>query len=1055
MRIWRDGVELSAGPRQQAYLLALLLAREGRPISIDELVGLIWGEDAPASALNATHKYVGALRRLLEPALLHRKSGSYILRRGSGYLCAAGPGALDLVDFRSLVASARVQLEERRGDVALELYLEALGLWEGPAGDGMVHGPAATAIFAVLNDEFFEACVAAAELAVTLGEPERVLPPLQLAAGMAPFHEPVQASLVTALGAAGQQAAALAVFTEVRTRLAEELGIDPGHALDSAHRRVLRQNLTRADTRVASDDTSGDGPGRAAPPAEASAPTPRNMVGRVDELAVLRAAFADAAAGDTGLVLVEGEPGAGKTRLLEETATEAAERNAIVVWGSCLEGDGAPSMWPWIQVVDTVLGRLTPADRDDWLAGELGRLMTPRDDAAPAKTDLESSAQFRLFEQVLTLLDNASALRPVVLVIDDLQWAEPVSLQLLGHLASRQPRRTLVLGALRDRAPVPSAELAKMLAAMSRLPHHRRILLGPLVLSEVVELVRRETGHRPSDAAARSVLNRTAGNPLFIQELSRFLSDGGELTEAAAAQPGVPATVRDIVLDLVSSLDEHAKELLQLAALIGRDVDLGLLARAADLDIHTCLGRLEAVEGLGLLGPAPGDPFSLRFAHDLVRESVSAAIAPQRAAANHLRIADTLDGGLVDDSVVERLAFHLWAAGPLGEPARTVAALMRAGRRAAVKTALGTAERQLRSAIQVARTAGLAELELAALSELISVVQMSSPTSSAVIELQERAEGLAFSMGRQEEATVLLYSRWMAFAFGTQYARAGSLARRLLDEGSTSSIPVVRALGLQAWGLQEVSAGRVGEGLRYLTEANPGQLIVPAKRADDLVWYNQQLSALGMLAETTAAYGDVVGARALLDKLESMAGEDPYKITIWAGHSARTASVVGDPDWVVAVTRKGIAADPDLSFGFFGVYQRLARLWALGMTGHDPGGAATELEELIRRHLIDPPRMSIATWYGLLAELRLAEGAVEQAAASLGLAEQAIDAVGQRYAEGLILLIRARLLQAQGQPGAVVKAAAEAARDLATSREAHLFARRAEEFMADVGAGPA
>jgi ATP/maltotriose-dependent transcriptional regulator MalT len=99
--------------------------------------------------------------------------------------------------------------------------------------------------------------------------------------------------------------------------------------------------------------------------------------------------------------------------------------------------------------------------------------------------------------------------------------------------------------------------------------------------------------------------------------------------------------------------------------------------------------------------------------------------------------------------------------------------------------------------------------------------------------------------------------------------------------------------------------------------------------------------------------------------------------------------------------------------------------------------------------------MSIATWYGLLAELRLAEGAVEQAAASLGLAEQAIDAVGQRYAEGLILLIRARLLQAQGQPGAVVKAAAEAARDLATSREAHLFARRAEEFMADAGEGPA
>ena len=139
LRVWRDGVELGSGPRQQAYLLALLLAREGRPISTADLVDMIWGDRAPASAMNVIHKYVGALRRLLEPALPSRGAGSYLLRRGNGYLCAAGPGALDLVDFRSLVTAARVQAEERHHQPALDLYVEALGLWRGPAGDGMVH----------------------------------------------------------------------------------------------------------------------------------------------------------------------------------------------------------------------------------------------------------------------------------------------------------------------------------------------------------------------------------------------------------------------------------------------------------------------------------------------------------------------------------------------------------------------------------------------------------------------------------------------------------------------------------------------------------------------------------------------------------------------------------------------------------------------------------------------------------------------------------------------------------------------------------------------------
>jgi len=204
LRLWRNDVELEVGPPQQVYLLALLAARAGRPVSTTELIDLLW-DDAPDSALNVIQRYVGALRRLLEPELPTRESGSFLQRRGSAYLFLPSPGMLDLLTFRTLVATARAALAQQHHDVALDHYLDALELWHGPAGDGLSHRPASIPTFAALDDEFHTACVAVAELATSLGRPERAVGSLQLAAQMAPLHEPVQASLIRVLAAAGQQ----------------------------------------------------------------------------------------------------------------------------------------------------------------------------------------------------------------------------------------------------------------------------------------------------------------------------------------------------------------------------------------------------------------------------------------------------------------------------------------------------------------------------------------------------------------------------------------------------------------------------------------------------------------------------------------------------------------------------------------------------------------------------------------------------------------------------------------------------------------------------------
>ncbi|RSM72541.1 transcriptional regulator [Actinoplanes sp. ATCC 53533] len=1024
LRLWRDGVELDAGPPQQAYLLAVLLTRAGQPISTSELIDLVWGDDVPASAVNILQKYVGSLRRLLEPTVPARESGTYLQRRGSGYLFVAEPGVLDVVRFRQLVEAGR---SHRQPGVALDHYVRALGLWHGPAGDGLA--ARSSADFTALNIEFLGACVAAAELAVAQGRPDLVLPALQRAAGMAPLDERVQAALVTVLAAAGQQATALSVFQTVRARLVDELGIDPGPALSSAHRRLLAQP-----------------PAPAAPVGPMTGPPADPIVGRAEELAILRQAVRSTFAGGSGLVVLEGEPGVGKTRLLEQAGVEAEQGGALVVWGRCVEGDGAPSMWPWVEVFGTLVESLPAGMRQEWRAGELGRLVGSPGEVPGMPVLPDSGARFRLFEQAVALVAQISARRALLLLIDDLQWADVASLDLLGHLAARLPGATAVIGALRDRAPVPRREVAHALAVASRQPRLRRIHLGAFSQAEVAELVRRETGQALSAAAARSTHARTGGNAFYVRELSRYLRDGGRLTDVAA-RAGVPSTVRDVVRDRVAGLDEVTTGLLQLAALIGRDFDLSLLASAAGLDVQTCLDHLGPLEALGLVEPVGGNPFSFRFSHDLVRESVAVTTPSPRVPGLHRRLAEAIENTVTDDdAMVERLAHHLWAAGPLADPSWTAAALLSAGRCAGNKSALEAAARQLRLAAQVARGAGLVELELSALSLFIAVDGMRAGYVGSALDLLERAEHLARDLGRERDAADFLFSRWAAYSQGIQLERAGRLARRLLEQGEASADPIVRAYGRHAWGIHNWDIGNITESYRYLSRSDAAVPQDQARREQAPLRHDLQLLSPVMLGLMTALRGDVAGAREVLDAVEAAAGDDPYAITVWSAFSVTVAALAGDPAWARRAAERGIAQDPDFSFVFLGGYQRLARCWARAVTDRDPAAAA-EAEKLIAVALLDPPRSGLATWSGLLGEMWLRAGRLEDAAEALDRADSFVATYGQRYAEGLLLLLRARLMRARGEPVAEVRAAAERARELSTERGAHLFARRAQELL--------
>ncbi|WP_281179026.1 AfsR/SARP family transcriptional regulator [Actinoplanes rectilineatus] len=472
LRVWRNGVELDAGPRQQRCLLALLAAQEGRPIGMTDLIELIWGGDPPASAVNVIHKYVGALRRVLEPELAPRSGGSFITRRDSRYRFTAGPESLDLVAFRMLVARARSSASHDRPAQALDEYLEALRLCEGPSGDTLADSAGATAVFAGIDGEFLDAAVAAGAVAVQAGRPAEVLPALRLAARIGRLTEPVHAGLMLTLSAGGYQAEALETYRAIRERLVDELGIDPGRELQEAHQQVLTQApVPDAAVLPAPDETSGLVP--LVRPAQLPHDQPM-FVGRTAELAKLHEvvrSMRDTRRTSPMVVAVDGMGGVGKSTLV----THFAHRVAAEFTDGQLHLD--------LRGYQGEDGSVLAADALRTLLYGLG---------------LRASDVPDTFDALVGTYRSLTAGKKILVVLDDVRDAAqarpllPNSADSLVLITSRRPLTGLAVsdGARLHRAYVPELPDARRLlsARLEHLHDPRAIGLEPAVIDEIIEL---------------------------------------------------------------------------------------------------------------------------------------------------------------------------------------------------------------------------------------------------------------------------------------------------------------------------------------------------------------------------------------------------------------------------------------------------------------------------------------------------------------------------------------------------------------------------------------
>lgn len=348
------------------------------------------------------------------------------------------------------------------------------------------------------------------------------------------------------------------------------------------------------------------------------------LVGRAQPLELVRGAVDDAFEHRGRLLLVTGEAGIGKTALVTQAADEARARGALVLAGACWEGAGVPGYWPWVQVLRGYAAWAGPErwERERAAAGpDLARLV-PGDTAPRADPD---DGGFRLFDSVATLLLHAAGEQPVVLVLEDLHWADSGSVRLLDFLSRQTGLTALVaLGTYRD-TEVTSAEhpLRALTVTAQVLP------LGGLDRGGVAALLRRTAPVEPDATLVVLVHRRTGGNPFFVEQVSRLLAAGGSETT-------VPDGVRDAIERRVARLPSASAALLTTAAVLGAEFDVSLVATVADKPAADVEALLDSAVGARLLRVV--DDARYRFDHDLIRETLVTGVAPARRAALHAAV---------------------------------------------------------------------------------------------------------------------------------------------------------------------------------------------------------------------------------------------------------------------------------------------------------------------------------------------------------------------------------------------------------------------------------
>jgi len=658
------------GARRRTILLRLLIERD-RTVSLARLAEDTWGDEPPPGAASTLRSHLSALRRVLGPGRLYSRNGSAVLE--------LRPGELDVELFDAGCTDGRDALALGDAASALELFEGALGRWRGPALADVDGYPWALPEIARLEEQRLGALEGLLDARLRTGQLQRVVTDAEAAVREHPLREQLWAVLMSALYRSGRQADALRAYQRLRHHLAEELGIEPSPGLQELESAVLEQRLplggsdgpnpfrpsavhgTAATPSAGGPPDAGAGHGALGPfdltwLPSATAPA---FIGRTNEFALAMRARTRAATGGPAFVVVAGEPGIGKSRLAAEVARACAAEGDRILVGRCNEDPLAPFEAFRTALRDVVRGPTgrellaedgAPVDALAQVVPEVSAHLGPHLEHGRGTPEAE---RFQSFEAVAWLIGSLARRRPVVLVLEDLHWADAPALSLLEHvLRSELEGPVLIIGTCRATEAAGSNWLEEGLVDLRRVADITRIDLdglSPALSLSLVESVVGAPGTGLGSTASR-LRDYTGGNPFFLQEVaSDLVASGGPLEGALASEPlaSAASTISDRLRDLVrwrlSRLSEPCTRVLSTAALLGLQFPVGVLLSTCDDGEEDVLAALDEAQDAGIVTELTDSDDTYRFVHDLVRASLDAGFGPARRVRTHLRIARELE----------------------------------------------------------------------------------------------------------------------------------------------------------------------------------------------------------------------------------------------------------------------------------------------------------------------------------------------------------------------------------------------------------------------------
>jgi class 3 adenylate cyclase/tetratricopeptide (TPR) repeat protein len=425
------------------------------------------------------------------------------------------------------------------------------------------------------------------------------------------------------------------------------------------------------------------------------------FVGREAELAQLRTHLREALDGRGSVVLVGGEPGVGKTSLVRQLIKEAQQQGAVALFGRCYESEGTVPYSPFVETTEQILELVPP----EWVREDLGDAAAEVARMVPAlrqrfpdigePLDLPPEQQRRYFFNAITdFITRGSARLPLLLVADDVHWADEATLLLIEHAAAHiKELHILAIGTYRDVELDVSRPLAATLERLLRNRDAVRVAVKRFDRAGVARILDAHAGRPVPDLFVDAVFSETEGNPFFVDEVFRHLVEEGKVfdekgefrTEVEIGELDVPESVRLVVGRRIQRLGPTAQRILAAGAIVGRGFEFGLIERVAEVDVATLLDIFDEAESARVIVPEDrGGEIFYTFGHELIRQTLLTSLSSPRRQRLHLAVADAIEA--LDPTAAEQrpseIAHHLLQAGAMADPARTIDYLRRAADRA-------------------------------------------------------------------------------------------------------------------------------------------------------------------------------------------------------------------------------------------------------------------------------------------------------------------------------------------------------------------------------------